>query len=46
MDGADPTGDVDVRAKITVIPPVEETPGFEVILGILAIASFAAIWTR
>lgn len=46
VNGANPTGDVDVRAKITVVPPAQETPGFEAILGIMAIALFAAIWRR
>lgn len=43
---ASPAGSVDVRTKVTVVPPAQETPGFEAILGIMAIALFAAIWRR
>lgn len=31
IGGANPTGSVDVRAKITVAPPTPESPGFEAI---------------
>jgi hypothetical protein len=41
--GANPTGDVDVRARITVVPPVEETPGFDAILGIFSIVLLVVI---
>ncbi len=41
--GANPTGDVDVRARITVVPPAEETPGFDAILGIFSIVLLVII---
>lgn len=43
LKGANPTGDVDVHEKITVVP---ETPGFEVIFGISAIVLLVIIMRK